>query len=281
MAKGPRKQNTFEHIYSVAEEHFGKNKFTLLGEDNANNVHEKVIMHCNMCDDEYPKRINDLLHGYGCRSCNFTGHITKIFRTPDSFKQEVEELTDGEFSVLSNYESTRGKCLFKHNQCQHTFEMKVHNFITLHQRCPYCKKHSMGTTNSRGITIIESWLLKHNYSFEKEKKFSDLRSPKSNILLPYDIFIPELNLIIEYDGEQHFRPIEIFGGETYFKRVQFNDQVKNEYATKNNIHLLRIKFNLKSHIPEILTATIQRILDQGSTTSKSLFVCPKLTKRTK
>ena len=72
----------------------------------------------------------------------------------------------------------------------------------------------------------------------KEKKFSDLRSPKSNILLPYDIFIPKLNLIIEYDGEQHFRPIEIFGGETYFKRVQFNDQVKNEYATKNNIHLL-------------------------------------------
>lgn len=48
--------------------------------------------------------------------------------------------------------------------------------------------------------------------------------------------------IIEFDGEQHFKPVEIFGGEDQFKIQQIRDNNKNEYCKNNNIPLLRIPY---------------------------------------
>jgi hypothetical protein len=35
--------------------------------------------------------------------------------------------------------------------------------------------------------------------------------------LSYDFFLPDFNLLIEYQGRQHFIPVERFGGEETFK----------------------------------------------------------------
>ena len=50
-------------------------------------------------------------------------------------------------------------------------------------------------------------------------------------------------MCIEFDGEQHFRSVEFFGGKKAFKLTQKKDKIKNEYCKNNNIHLLRIKYN--------------------------------------
>lgn len=44
-----------------------------------------------------------------------------------------------------------------------------------------------------------------NVSFEKEKTFIDCVNPKTNFLLRFDFYLPDYNIIIEYDGEQHFK----------------------------------------------------------------------------
>ena len=41
-----------------------------------------------------------------------------------------------------------------------------------------------------------------------------------------DIFLPELNIGFEYQGEQHFKPIPKFGGEKEFQKVLKRDKEK-------------------------------------------------------
>ena len=64
--------------------------------------------------------------------------------------------------------------------------------------------------------------------------------------LPFDFFIPSLNCLIEYDGEQHFRPVSRFGGEEGFEKLRQRDELKNQYSKKNGIKLIRIPYTMKN-----------------------------------
>ena len=70
--------------------------------------------------------------------------------------------------------------------------------------------------------------------------------------LRFDFYLPEYNTVIEYDGEQHFKPVERFGGEKAFKTVQLHDNTKTKYCEDNDIRLLRISYKDKNNIQEIL-----------------------------
>ena len=50
--------------------------------------------------------------------------------------------------------------------------------------------------------------------------------------------------LIEYDGRQHFEPIEFFGGEKGFEQTKKRDEIKNAYCKINNIPLLRLPYNI-------------------------------------
>jgi len=56
--------------------------------------------------------------------------------------------------------------------------------------------------------------------------------------LEYDIYIPKMKLAIEYQGKQHFEPVNHFGGESAFARVQERDAKKKELSTKQGIDLI-------------------------------------------
>ena len=58
--------------------------------------------------------------------------------------------------------------------------------------------------------------------------------------------------VIEYDGKQHFKPVDIFGGQDGFEETQLHDQIKTQYCKDNNIELIRIPYWEKDNIEEIL-----------------------------
>lgn len=73
-----------------------------------------------------------------------------------------------------------------------------------------------------------------------------------------DIYIPSLRVGIEYQGEQHYRPVEIFGGEASFKSLVERDKRKVSLCLKNNVSLIHWKYDevisvarLKKKIHEI------------------------------
>ena len=59
-------------------------------------------------------------------------------------------------------------------------------------------------------------------------------------------------MCIEYDGEQHFKPIEYFGGEAHFKIQQKHDKIKDDFCKENGISLLRIPYYKFDNIEEEL-----------------------------
>lgn len=66
-------------------------------------------------------------------------------------------------------------------------------------------------------------------------------------------------LLIEYDGEQHFKPVKGWGGEEGLKGVQLRDSIKNTYCKDHNIPLLRIPYTEKDHIEEIVISKLKEL----------------------
>ena len=106
-----------------------------------------------------------------------------------------------------------------------------------------CLARSVGEEN------IEKILKDSKIEFENQYTFSDLRSSKDRPL-PYDFAILDKNKkpirLIEFDGIQHMRPVDYFGGEEKFKIQQENDTLKNQYALSHNIPLVRIPYSLRN-----------------------------------
>lgn len=84
------------------------------------------------------------------------------------------------------------------------------------------------------------------FDFCTQKTFKDCqyRNP-----LPFDFYLEEYNLCIEYDGEQHFEPRF---GEEEFEKTVVRDKIKTEFCNKNGITLLRIPYWEFKNIEKIL-----------------------------
>lgn len=108
--------------------------------------------------------------------------------------------------------------------------------------CPKC-------SSSRGETKIREFLSLNDIIFEEQYRFKNCKNINS---LPFDFYIPSLNLAIEYQGEQHYKPVDYFGGEKQFEIQQRNDNIKRKYCKNNNIKLLEIPYTEYDNVEEIL-----------------------------
>lgn len=99
--------------------------------------------------------------------------------------------------------------------------------------CPDCN-------DTKGESKIRQYLKFKNIPFISEHCFPDC---KDKGWLRFDFYLPDRNIIIEYDGKQHFEPIEWFGGIAKFEDLQRKDLIKNHYCSQNNIGLIRIRYD--------------------------------------
>ena len=91
--------------------------------------------------------------------------------------------------------------------------------------CPKCRNYHLENE-------IENMLEENNITYEKQKKFKWL-GKKS-----LDFYIPKINVAIECQGEQHYRPIDYFGGKKNFLAQHKRDEDKKKLCDKNNITIL-------------------------------------------
>lgn len=153
---------------------------------------------------------------------------------------------------VENYTNTHSKNLYQHTECGHIFESNLTNLIQCERLCPNCE-----TEHSKGVYAIIRYLEENNIEFEMEKTFKDCKHERH---LPFDFYLPKYDCCIEYDGEQHFRKTELFGGQKALEVTQLRDEIKNEYCKTNNIPLLRINFKENENIPLILKEFIDKLI---------------------
>ena len=156
--------------------------------------------------------------------------------------ESINEIISKEgYKFLEEYTTakTKMKCSCPNG---HIFEINWNNFKS-GKRCPYCRK-------SKGEEIIKSILEELKIDFIPQYKFKDC---KDLLPLPFDFYLPNYNLIIEYDGEQHFDVNRAFNSnENKFWETVIHDAIKNAYCEDNNKNILRIPFWKYNNIKEII-----------------------------
>jgi len=142
------------------------------------------------------------------------------------------------YNTYTNYKDFKIKIYCK--TCKSFFDQKIINHLDGYG-CPFCSA-------SKGERKIQYYLENNNIDFEYQKIIK--KDKKINFI--FDFFIPKYNLAIEYDGEQHFKSINFYGGEKGFQKRQDKDKDKDQYCKDNNINLLRIPYYKYDNIENIL-----------------------------
>lgn len=193
--------------------------------DNFINTYTPILHKCSICNHQWLVRPTNILLGSGCPKC-----AQNIQKTHFDYVNELS-LLNLNIEVIGTYVNSYTPILHKCLIDNHKWLAKPTNILS-GKGCPRCKE-------SHGEKQIRQWLNGHNVLYEKQYKFDDCYDIKP---LPFDFYLPKYNLCIEYDGEQHFRPVDFFGGEKHFKLQQKHDNIKNEYCKNNGILLLRIPY---------------------------------------
>ncbi len=102
---------------------------------------------------------------------------------------------------------------------------------------------------SKGELKIKKFLEKNNIKYLREKVFDDCKHLSN---LRFDFYLPDLNILIEFDGIQHFIAQKNFGGENGLKNMQLKDKIKNDWCVENKKELLRIPYYEYKNIEQIL-----------------------------
>ena len=176
----------------------------------------------------FHQTVNEHTRGGGCPNCN----VDRMRIGKDKFTKRSNQIHNDRYDYsLVDYVNNKTEVIIicpKHGQ----FKQVVSNHLS-GSGCLSCKL-------SKGENKVENYLKDNNIKYIKQKRFKDCKNINT---LPFDFYLTTLNICVEYDGIQHFKIVEHFGGAKEFKQRQINDEIKNHYCKSNNIQLLRIKYD--------------------------------------
>lgn len=215
----PNKIEQMENSIKKFKNYIANQPFELITDLNNTKINSKTLIECKCkyCGKLNKKTIYDYLKGKGC-----TCQSNNVLLTSEEYQQELGQ----EYSLLNSYRGREHSVLIRHNLCGFCYKTNARHFT-----CPKCR-------GSKGEKTIAFLLKQKNIDFIREYR---VNIQKHN--LRFDFFIPSLNLFIEFQGQQHFKANNYFGGEEGLKRQQLYDDYKRQWCKKNNYQLLEIKYN--------------------------------------
>lgn len=188
------------------------------------NPKERTIVYVCSSHGEVTQVMDQHLLGKGCRHCFYDS-----FRiTPEKFMERVKEVhPEGYTYDLTDLTTVNQKIKITH-KCGRVYKGRVSNHLN-GQGCLRCKLSSLGEDR------IKKFLEFNDIPFIDQYVVNGYR-------YRYDFYLPELNILVEYDGQQHFKPVDYFGGEKAHKRRKEADREKNQIAKLNGHTLIRIPY---------------------------------------
>ena len=203
---------------------------------------------CIICPEhgEFWQRPNDHFDGNGCVKC--ARENRKL--TTEKFIEKAKQVHGDRYDYSKvDYKDMETKvCIIcpEHGE----FWQAPYNHIGNNQNCPECAK-----IESHGEEEIRKILEELKISFQQEKFFRECCDKR---MLPFDFYLPDYNLVIEYQGEQHFKPTKKFGGEEKFLLRRKHDEIKRSFCKENNIRELEILYTDYNNIKQILLTELRR-----------------------
>lgn len=194
-----------------------------------------------------------VLQGHGCALC--AGVLTKmpVEERKQIWIKKCRERFPGKFSyrnVVYVNNDTPVKIFCKEHHI--TFETTPDTHLRGSGACPLC-------TKSVGEVEIFKWLSEHAIPFETQKIIPNENMFCKRQYLVADFYLPDINLIIEMNGLQHYQYVEYFNTKDWtFEDQQIRDDTLRAYCKTHKISLLEIKYDKIDKIPQILAKAIKK-----------------------
>lgn len=200
------------------------------------NLHKPTIIYkCNSCNEITEKPYTEFIKYPTCIHC---GNNSKR-RTENT----LETFLPKDFQLVGVYTNQYTKTLFRHS-CGFIFKTRPKDLINGHSFCPKCSKKT-----SKGERSIINFLTINNIKFIKEKTFEWSNSKR------YDFYLPQYNLLIEYNGIQHYKEVPRF--RYSLQEQQEIDKWKLNAAKENNYEVLIIPYTDYNNIDIILAQRLK------------------------
>lgn len=188
---------------------------------------------------------NNLLRDHGCPKCAIEVSIKRNTSNTQEFVDRCKKIhLKYDYSKV-NYIDARTKVEVICPTHGSFFSLPA-NLLRDHG-CPSCK-------SSKGEKFIANWLKVNNYEFTPQKRFPTCRLKNT---LPFDFYIHNRNLLIEYQGEQHFRPIEIWGGMNSFLNTVKRDHIKYKWSRDNGYVIIYLDYTMSEEFMTEILETIK------------------------
>jgi len=184
--------------------------------------------------------------GHGCKYCRMDLLREKFALTTEEFIKRAKQIHGDRYDYsLVNYVNSKTKVKIicpEHG----VFEQMPDNHYN-GAKCPCCQYF-------KGEQRIADYLSSKNIENIYEHKYPDL---KDKDLLSYDFYIEKYNLLIEFNGRQHYEFVSYFHKDLHdFHRQLHHDWLKRKYAREHNIELLVIPYWDFDNIEKILEQII-------------------------
>lgn len=204
------------------------------------NIETPILCQCKVDGYMWMARPHHLKNGVGCPKCAGVAANT-IEDVKDYLEKNMPNV-----EVVGEYINNKSplQCVCK--ICGQTWT-STYNSLMHHHGCPHCAE-------SHGEKRVRRFLDMRGIKYVPQMRFDDCRDER---VLPFDIYIPSKNMVIEYDGEQHFGPVK-FGGtndekaESRYLRTVKHDRIKDTYCAEHEINMLRIPYTEYDNIETIL-----------------------------
>ena len=181
-------------------------------------------------------------NGAGCILCR-NEYYSKLHTM--SKKQQLSEFenmnigTEKYIFFWDTYKNTTTHMKMQCKDCNHIFFRTPNDHKQSKCGCPGCHE-------STGEKKVKNYLLKNNINYHFQHKFKYCKNKQQ---LPFDFYLTDHNICIEYDGEFHYIP---FFSKKQLNYIKNNDKIKTEYCKNNNIQLIRIPYWEIDNIEKIL-----------------------------
>ena len=223
-----------------------KNKpFEIYGNYSYKKSTEKIPIFCYRCEEIFNSSWNDIQSGRGCSFCagkkiGRKNNLAFLFpHLLEEWDYERNKIIPSEIAPKSHK-----RVWWICKKCNHNWRTSISKRTADETGCPICK-------SSKGEMKIFEYLKNKKIKFISQKKFTDC----VNIVeLPFDFYLPNYNLCIEYDGILHYE--DKFDNPEEFKLIKRRDRIKTKYCKDNNINLLRIPYLEFNNIEKILEETL-------------------------
>lgn len=189
----------------------------------------KVTVKCKVCGTIRTTTANNI-YRYGCPNCGLIRGSQAQRLTKEQFIYNARQV-HGDFYDYSKVEVIDYKtkvCIIcpKHGE----FWQSPHKHYGDKCGCPIC-------ASSHGEKLICRILNNLNIEYQHQVKINNPYHD-NNFIVDFKI----KNMIIEYNGQQHYTPVEHFGGELRFERQKQRDEDLRKYCKDNNLKLLEIPY---------------------------------------